>query len=137
MRTLSLFIGCILTGLTQCFNLYRLDVSTECRRLLDGFERNFGKSESKKTMQELRSVVAVPAWQKSQFWKVYVLTCKTYNIICIVCKMVKGAKVESFSSRYPRVPSQISLTAGSDFGTFPCTRCNYWGISQIRDHMNT
>ena len=48
----------------------RLDLEQECQRLVEGFKRSVGKSEFRRTLHEMRSVVSVPDWQKSSMWLV-------------------------------------------------------------------
>ncbi|XP_050389911.1 uncharacterized protein LOC126808899 [Patella vulgata] len=46
----------------------RLNLDTECQRLIQGFKNNITRSEVKRTLQEMRSMVAKPDWQKSSIW---------------------------------------------------------------------
>ena len=48
----------------------RLNLEQECQRLTEGFKRCVGKSEFRRTLHELRSVVSMPDWQKSSSWLV-------------------------------------------------------------------
>ena len=48
----------------------RLNLEQECQRLTEGFKRSVGKSEFRRTLHELRSVVSLPDWQKSSLWLV-------------------------------------------------------------------
>lgn len=51
---------------------FKIDITQECHRLLEGFSAAVRNSERyvHKTIQELRKLVEVPAWQKSVFWAV-------------------------------------------------------------------
>ncbi|KAK3577993.1 hypothetical protein CHS0354_013656 [Potamilus streckersoni] len=46
----------------------KLDIKQECQRLLMGFQKSIGTSEVMRTLQELRTVIATPDWQKSSLW---------------------------------------------------------------------
>ncbi|XP_076435483.1 uncharacterized protein LOC143275341 [Babylonia areolata] len=47
----------------------RLNFDQECERLLEGFSRSVGRSELRRALHEMRSVVSsVPSWQKSAAW---------------------------------------------------------------------
>ncbi|KAL3846512.1 hypothetical protein ACJMK2_017492 [Sinanodonta woodiana] len=46
----------------------KLDIKQECQRLLTGFRESIGSSEVKRTLQELKTVITTPDWQKSSLW---------------------------------------------------------------------
>ncbi|XP_041375933.1 vacuolar segregation protein PEP7-like isoform X2 [Gigantopelta aegis] len=46
----------------------RLNLEKEFQRLVDGFQTITSESEMKRTLQEVRSMVSVPEWQKSSVW---------------------------------------------------------------------
>ncbi|KAK7479003.1 hypothetical protein BaRGS_00029764, partial [Batillaria attramentaria] len=46
----------------------RLNFDLECQRLIEGFRKSIGKSEVRRTLHELRSMMSMPDWQKSSLW---------------------------------------------------------------------
>jgi hypothetical protein len=52
------------------FLFSRLDIEKECKRLVIGFRETIGKSEVKRTINEMTTILSTPSWQKSTFWVV-------------------------------------------------------------------
>lgn len=46
----------------------KIDLSKECTRLKTGFRNSVGTSEMKRTLQEMKTVLTTPDWQKSSTW---------------------------------------------------------------------
>ncbi|XP_033760160.1 vacuolar segregation protein PEP7-like isoform X2 [Pecten maximus] len=59
----------------------RFDLEAECRRLISGFKAAVGNSELKRSLHEVKTIILVPDWQKSPYWKLEV-TADT----CQICK---------------------------------------------------
>ncbi|WAR27389.1 hypothetical protein MAR_013093 [Mya arenaria] len=46
-----------------------VDIYKECQRLIDGFSKAVGTSDTMMALTELRKILSVPSWQKSTFWQ--------------------------------------------------------------------
>ncbi|XP_021371256.1 vacuolar segregation protein PEP7-like isoform X2 [Mizuhopecten yessoensis] len=60
----------------------RFDLEVECKRLITGFKLAVGNSELKRSLHEVKTLIAVPNWQKSTYWMMEVKaescqTCKS------------------------------------------------------------
>ncbi|XP_060073046.1 uncharacterized protein LOC132552871 [Ylistrum balloti] len=60
---------------------HRFDLEAECKRLIAGFKSAVGNSELKRSLHEMRTIIAVPEWQKSPYWLMEVTA-----DICQICK---------------------------------------------------
>ena len=54
-------------------NGFRLNFDAECDRLRVGFQNNIGNSGVKKTLLDVHSAFAIPDWQKSALFVVFIL----------------------------------------------------------------
>ncbi|XP_070538407.1 uncharacterized protein [Ptychodera flava] len=72
-----------------------LNVRTECKRLVDGFQHSIGNSKLKSTVSEIMSpLTSVPDWQKCRRW-----TPKSATDVCQRCKQVFGWTSKKYSCK--------------------------------------
>lgn len=85
----------------------RFNIEAECDRLISGFKVAVGNSELKRSLHEMRTIIAVPEWQKSPYWALEVTAdncqnCKTkFSLIRKKhhCRLCSKSMCKSCSSK--------------------------------------